>query len=145
MWRVSDSVSYRSQVFPVLNDAPDETTCAAFYLRNLAQNTTMLAFLGWVSILHFGTNQRESQYVALVFRTVHPPLADLYPFFAFDDKRDPYNYQLTMLGSLAIWGSELLSSFIARWLCLFYFSVDITNLGLDEMRDHPELVTSVVW
>lgn len=40
--------------------------------------------------------------------------SDLYPFFAFDDKRDPYNYQLTMLGSLAIWGSELFSSYIAR-------------------------------
>ena len=31
----------------------------AFYLRNLAQNATMLAFLGWVSILHFGPNQRR--------------------------------------------------------------------------------------
>ncbi|CEH17005.1 Major facilitator superfamily associated domain [Ceraceosorus bombacis] len=104
-----------------------ESVGLAFYLRNLAQNTTMLAFLGWVSILHFGSNQH------------------LYPFFAFDDKRDPYNYQLTMLGSLAIWASELVSSFLARWLCLYCFSVDITNLGLDEMRQHPELVTSVVW
>ncbi len=68
----------------------------AFYLRNLAQNATMLAFLGWVSILHFGPNQQ------------------LYPFFAFDDKRDPYNYQLTMMGASAIWASELLSSFFAR-------------------------------
>ena len=39
---------------------------------------------------------------------------DMYPFFAFADKRDPYNYQLTMLGSLAIWASELMSSFVAR-------------------------------
>ena len=42
------------------------------------------------------------------------PAADMYPFFAFADKRDPYNYQLTMLGSLAIWASELVSSFFAR-------------------------------
>jgi len=36
-----------------------ESVGLAFYLRNLAQNTSMLAFLGWVSILHFGPNQRE--------------------------------------------------------------------------------------
>lgn len=73
-----------------------ESVGTSFYLRNLAQNTSMLAFLGWLSILHFGPNQ------------------NMYPFFAFADKRDPYNYQLTMLGSLAIWASELASSFVAR-------------------------------
>ena len=40
----------------------------AFYLRNLAQNATMLAFLGWVSILHFGPNQRESLLLVRVER-----------------------------------------------------------------------------
>ncbi|PWZ02210.1 hypothetical protein BCV70DRAFT_198486 [Testicularia cyperi] len=99
----------------------------AFYLRNLAQNTTMLAFLGWVSILHFGSNQ------------------PLYPFFAYDNKHDPYNYQLTMLGSLAIWGSELLSSFVARQICYFAYRVDVTNLGLDEMREFPELLPTISW
>ncbi|UZJ54569.1 hypothetical protein CBS101457_003889 [Exobasidium rhododendri] len=104
-----------------------ESMGLAFYLRNLAQNTTMIAFLGWVSILHFGPNQH------------------MYPFFAFADKRDPYNYQLTMLGSSAIWASELLSSFVARQICLYSLDVDVTNLGLDEMRSYPELVTSVMW
>ncbi|KAK0519386.1 hypothetical protein OC835_007541 [Tilletia horrida] len=35
-----------------------ESVGLGFYLRNLAQNTTMIAFLGWVSILHFGNNPR---------------------------------------------------------------------------------------
>lgn len=65
-----------------------------FYLRNTAQHTTMLAFLGWLSILHFGINQ------------------PLYPLFSFDDK-DPYNYRLTMFGSLAIWASEIASNLLA--------------------------------
>ncbi|CBQ73051.1 conserved hypothetical protein [Sporisorium reilianum SRZ2] len=104
-----------------------ESVGLAFYLRNLAQNTTMLAFLGWVSILHFGSNQ------------------PLYPFFAYDNKHDPYNYQLTMLGSVAIWGSELLSSFVARQICYLAFRVDVTNLGLDEMREFPELLTTIGW
>ncbi|GAC93539.1 hypothetical protein PHSY_001104 [Pseudozyma hubeiensis SY62] len=104
-----------------------ESIGLAFYLRNLAQNTTMLAFLGWVSILHFGSNQ------------------SLYPFFAYDNKHDPYNYQLTMLGSLAIWASELASSFVARQICYWAFKVDVTNLGLDEMREFPELLTTIGW
>ncbi|KAN0061826.1 hypothetical protein ACQY0O_005819 [Thecaphora frezii] len=104
-----------------------ESVGLAFYLRNLAQNTTMLAFLGWVSILHFGSNQQ------------------LYPFFAYDNKHDPYNYQLTMLGSLAIWGSELASSYVARVICYFAFEVDVTNLGLDEMREFPEVLTTIGW
>jgi len=104
-----------------------ESVGLAFYLRNLAQNTTMLAFLGWVSILHFGNNQQ------------------LYPFFAFADKHDPYNYQLTIIGSLAIWASELLSSFVARELCKWAFQVDVTALGLDEMRSYPEIVPTCVW
>lgn len=88
----------------------------------------------------------------------------MYPFFAFADNSDPYNYHLTMLGSLAIWASELVSSFVARQvnftssrlqclllnnflsqICLYALQVDVTNLGLDEFRSYPELVTSIVW
>ncbi len=78
----------------------------------------------------------------------HPPLREQstpLPFFAYDNKHDPYNYQLTMLGSLAIWGSELLSSFVARQICYFAFRVDVTNLGLDEMREFPELLPTIGW
>lgn len=101
-----------------------ETVGLSFYLRNLAQNTTMAAFLGWVSILHFGPNQA------------------LYPFFAFDDQ---YEYSKTMLGSSAIWASELASAFLARLLCKQVFAVDVTNLGLGDMRAYPELVPTCLW
>jgi hypothetical protein len=30
-------------------------------------------------------------------------------------------------------------------ICLYAMQVDVTNLGLDEFRNYPELVTSVVW
>lgn len=30
-------------------------------------------------------------------------------------------------------------------ICLYSLDVDVTNLGLDEMRSYPELVTSVMW
>lgn len=78
---------------PLSHEKHVEKISLYFYLRNIAQHTTMLAFLGWLSLLHFGFNQ------------------PLYPFFAFDDN-DPYNYRLTMMGSLAIWASEIFSNFL---------------------------------
>lgn len=77
---------------PISHDMHVKKISLYFYLRTIAQHTTMLAFLGWLSLLHFGINQ------------------PLYPFFAFDDD-DSYNYRLTMFGSLAIWASEMASNF----------------------------------
>ncbi|PWN53459.1 hypothetical protein IE53DRAFT_324750 [Violaceomyces palustris] len=133
IWHPFSMSSFCHRVSQYFNPKPKsweeyvESLGLSFYLRNLAQNVTMLAFLGWVSILHFGSNQQ------------------LYPFFAYDNKHDPYNYRLTILGSLAIWGSELMSSFVARMICKYAFSVDITNLGLDEMRSNPEILSTNVW
>lgn len=114
-----------------------ESIGLAFYLRNLAQNTTMLAFLGWTSLLHFGSNK------------------NLYPFFSFNnnnlinsppsDSSDPYRYRLTLLGSLAIWTSELVTSWLARFICQWTMDVDTTNLGLDELREYPDLMATVIW
>lgn len=97
-----------------------------FYLRNTAQHTTMLAFIGWLSILHFGINQ------------------PLYPFFAFDDN-DPYNYRLTMLGSLTIWASEFVSIWVTTGICWLLYGVNMAQVGLAEMRLYPELVPTCVW
>ncbi|WFD42086.1 hypothetical protein MPSI1_000724 [Malassezia psittaci] len=97
-----------------------------FYLRNAAQHTTMLAFIGWLSILHFGINQ------------------PLYPFFAFDDD-DPYNYKLTILGSLAIWASEFISIWITIGICWALYGINLAQNGLAEMRLYPELVPTCVW
>jgi hypothetical protein len=36
-------------------------------------------------------------------------------------------------------GSELLSSFIARQVMTFAFDIDISQIGMDEMREYPEL------
>jgi len=81
----------------------------------------MLAFLGWVSVLHFGPNKSASRWLASPFLLeTDRSLADMYPFFAFADNSDPYNYHLTMLGSLAIWASELVSSFVARQVSLLW-------------------------
>lgn len=79
-----------------------------------------------MSILHFGPNSQ------------------LYPFFSFESDVDPYNYRLTVIASLTIWFSELISSFLARTVIWFCFKLDVTNVGLDEFREHPELVVACV-
>ena len=69
-----------------------------------------------------------------------------------------------MMGATAIWASELLSSYVARevsiltpllrisplmrflpQICKYSFGVDVTNLGLDEMRQYPEIVPTCLW
>ena len=37
-------------------------------------------------------------------------------------------------------GSELVSSFVARQIMRLAFKVDVSQVGLDEMREYPELV-----
>ncbi|KAL8293646.1 hypothetical protein RQP46_000347 [Phenoliferia psychrophenolica] len=81
------------------------------YLRNLSENVTMAAFLGWLTILHYGPNK------------------PLYPFFSFDSDTDPYNYRLTAIASLIIWATELVSSFLARGVIWYCYRLDVTNVS----------------
>ncbi|GAA5826556.1 hypothetical protein JCM11251_002426 [Rhodosporidiobolus azoricus] len=97
------------------------------YLRNLSEVVTMISFLGWLSILHWGPNQQ------------------IYPFFAFDSPDDPYTYRLTATASLVIFVAELFSSWVARGVCWLCYGVDVTNLGLDMFREHPELVIASIF
>ncbi|ORY35693.1 hypothetical protein BCR39DRAFT_511533 [Naematelia encephala] len=105
-----------------------ENIATTFYCRGLAQNVTMVGFLGWLSILHFGPNSH------------------IYPFFRFEPTPDdPYTFSLTFLASCAIWGSELVSSFIARQVMSLAFQVNVSQIGMDEMREYPELVPACGW
>ncbi|GAA5913265.1 hypothetical protein JCM5296_007337 [Sporobolomyces johnsonii] len=97
------------------------------YLRNASENVTMVAFLGWLSILHWGPNQQ------------------IYPFFAFENRYDPYTYRLTLTASLVIWATELVSSYLARLVCWIAYDIDVTNIGLNTFREHPELVVTCIW
>ncbi|KAL1405827.1 hypothetical protein Q8F55_007505 [Vanrija albida] len=105
-----------------------ENVAVSFYCRSLAQNVTMVGFLGWLSILHFGPNSQ------------------IYPFFKFSQTaEDPYTFAMTFFASCAVWASELVSSFVARQVMLRTFKVDVSQIGLDEMREYPELVPACGW
>ncbi|BEJ10737.1 hypothetical protein CspHIS471_0101590 [Cutaneotrichosporon sp. HIS471] len=105
-----------------------EAVAVSFYTRGLAQNITMVGFLGWLSILHFGPNSQ------------------IYPFFKFaQTEDDPYTFGLTLIASCAVWSLELISSFVARQIMSRGFNIDVSGIGLDEMREYPELVPACGW
>ncbi|KIR54704.1 hypothetical protein I315_02585 [Cryptococcus gattii Ru294] len=47
---------------------------------------------------------------------------------------------MTFIASCVIWSSELISSFIARQIMSYAFRVNVSQIGINEMKDYPELV-----
>lgn len=99
----------------------------SFYLRNLAENTTMLGFLCWVNILHFGPNRAA------------------YPYFHMDDRDgSPYNHNRTVIAALVIWTSELTSAYITRFTFKKAFKHSITQQAIREFERYPEMIIGFV-
>jgi hypothetical protein len=55
-----------------------------------------------------------------------------------DGDEDEIEVEVGMLIRI-VQGSELVSSFVARRVMHYAFEVDVTQVGLDEMREYPEL------
>lgn len=104
--------------YPQPYDDHVDNIATTFFCRGLAQNVTMVGFLGasrmhgcysrlrsgWLTILHFGPNSREL--------TTRPRLRkltpDIYPFFRFSPSpEDPYTFPLTFTASSLIWVSHV--------------------------------------
>ncbi|KAJ2787120.1 hypothetical protein GGI15_000996 [Coemansia interrupta] len=99
-----------------------------FFLRNIAENATMLGFLCWVTVLHFGPNQ------------VH------YPHFQFKPRDDEFNYKysLTVRASAYVWASELVASRIVRLLFRWIYSHNISKEAVHDFRRYPHVVPAMV-
>ncbi|KAK3336690.1 hypothetical protein B0T19DRAFT_47007 [Cercophora scortea] len=103
------------------------------FIRFVAENASMLAFLGAVVVLHFGPNK------------------DVYPYFAFDDNNDDeptngfFDFGLTFYASSITWACELAASFIVAGLIRFIYGVSVVTEGKLDFAVWPELLpTSVV-
>ncbi|KAF9190119.1 hypothetical protein BGZ51_008908 [Haplosporangium sp. Z 767] len=96
------------------------------FLRNLAENVTMLAFLCWVNILYYGPN------------------AKIYPYFQFEDDIRDYKHDVTVYASLGIWASELVSNFINRTICKHFLGHHVTKEALKDIKEYPELIVAYV-
>ncbi|KAJ1642620.1 hypothetical protein LPJ64_005551 [Coemansia asiatica] len=99
-----------------------------FFLRNLAENATMLGFLCWVTVLHFGPNRLH------------------YPHFQFKPLDDEFNYKysLTVRASIYVWVSELVASRIVRFLFRSIYKHDISAEAVHDFRRYPHAVPAMV-
>ncbi|KAJ2707381.1 hypothetical protein FB645_000734 [Coemansia sp. IMI 203386] len=99
-----------------------------FFLRNVAENATMLGFLCWVTVLHFGPNR------------IH------YPHFQFKPRDDEFNYKysLTVRASAYVWASELVASRIVRFLFRRIYHHDVSAEAVHDFRRYPHAVPAMV-
>jgi hypothetical protein len=112
------------------------------YIRSLAENVSMLAFLGSILVLHYGANK------------------DVYPYFAFDKFRMPegpasvdepwegrgedYDFGRTFYASLVTWACEIVAGWVVRRIMWFGWKVDVTGEGKHDMGMWPELLPTGV-
>lgn len=102
----------------------------SFYIKTLAQNITMISFLGWICILHFGPNK------------------SLYPYFTFSSKEpstdEVYSFKLTFFATLIVWASELISSYITRLIMKLFFKFEVTNEVLKDIMEFPDILPAAL-
>lgn len=98
------------------------------FIRFMAENASMLTFLGSVAVLHFGANK------------------EVYPYFAFDgsDETGDYDFYLTFWASSITWGCELAASFIVDGLIRWIYKVSVVTEGKLDFIVWPELMPTCV-
>ncbi|KAI5781766.1 hypothetical protein DFH27DRAFT_529116 [Peziza echinospora] len=108
----------------------------SFFLRGLAENISMLAWLGWVLVLHYGGNK------------------SVYPYFAFEsgtggwwpggggegeDKKE-YTFELTFFASLATWACEAAAGRVVKEALKRGWGFDVEREARRDLVRYPELV-----
>ncbi|KAJ4296993.1 hypothetical protein N0V88_003909 [Collariella sp. IMI 366227] len=98
------------------------------FIRFMAENASMLTFLGSVAVLHFGANK------------------EVYPYFAFDGSGETgdYDFYLTFWASSITWGCELAASFIVDGLIRWIYKVSVVTEGKLDFIVWPELMPTCV-
>ncbi|KXJ91422.1 hypothetical protein Micbo1qcDRAFT_233924 [Microdochium bolleyi] len=98
------------------------------FIRFLAENVSMITFLGSILVLHYGPNK------------------DVYPYFAFDSPGTDkyYDFDLTITASAITWACELVAGIVLRALIRFFFDVDATAEGKLDLAVWPELLPTAV-
>lgn len=96
------------------------------FIRFLAENVSMVTFLGSILVLHFGANK------------------DVYPYFAFDGVNEPYDFNLTFYASMVTWACELVASLAVRGLIRLFYGVDVGLEGKLDLAVWPELMPTCV-
>jgi hypothetical protein len=112
------------------------------FIRGLSENVSMLAFLGSILVLHYGSNR------------------DVYPYFAFDGPLwtrpgdeskglpigggEGYTFSLTFYASIVTWACEIVAGWIVRRLLWFGWKMDVTGEAKADFGMWPELLPTGV-
>ncbi|KAJ2980724.1 hypothetical protein NUW58_g6872 [Xylaria curta] len=95
-------------------------------LTPLTMTETYHRALTIIVVLHFGPN------------------TDVYPYFAFDDPDEPYNFRLTLGASAITWVCELVAGIVLRGLIRWIFGVNANIEGRMDLAVWPELLPTSV-
>jgi hypothetical protein len=111
------------------------------FIRGIAENVSMLTFIGSILVLHYGNNK------------------DIYPYFAFEradllPSPDPngspigggerYNFSLTLWASMVTWACEIAAGWVTRRILWYGWNVDVTGEGKADIGMLPELLPTGV-
>ncbi|WBW74827.1 transmembrane transporter [Schizosaccharomyces osmophilus] len=97
-----------------------------FYVKCVASNLSMLSFLGWSVILHFGPN------------------AAIYPYFTFA-KDSPYSFKLTFYASSAVWASELIAAYFTRLIMSKYYDFEVSLEAIRDFVEYPDMIPAFIF
>ncbi|RHZ44240.1 hypothetical protein Glove_750g35 [Diversispora epigaea] len=98
----------------------------SFFIRNLAENATMLGFICWICIIHYGPNY------------------DVYPYFKFNEEGNEFNFDYTLRASCYIWAFELASTIITRLIYTNVFQHNISKEAVKDFEAYPEMVVALI-
>lgn len=103
----------------------------SIFIRGVAENVSMLAFLGQILVLHFGHNR------------------DVYPYFAFDGndsaiQQGGYDFRLTFWASSVTWACEIAAGWVVRRIVGWVYKFNVTGEGVGDLGAWPELLPTGV-
>ncbi|OAF58437.1 hypothetical protein VC83_06347 [Pseudogymnoascus destructans] len=126
------SSTYHSLLGLLRLNTQSYTTYARFcrrtlFIRSLAENASMAAFLGQILVLHYGANR------------------DAYPYFAFDgaeggDEEGLYDFDRTLWLAAVTWGCEIVAAWVVRRVVKGLFGKEVAGEGWRDLRRWPELL-----
>ncbi|PWW80884.1 hypothetical protein C7212DRAFT_289939 [Tuber magnatum] len=94
----------------------------SFFVRGLAENVTMVAWLGWVLALHYGWNR------------------EVYPYFTFDE----FNFKLTFYASVVTWACEVVAGWCVRGIVRRGFGFEVVGEGVKDLVEFDGLLPAVL-
>ncbi|KAF3918154.1 hypothetical protein ABW20_dc0101350 [Dactylellina cionopaga] len=100
-----------------------------FFLRGLSENVSMLAFLGWIVVLHYGSNR------------------EVYPYLSFTSSEvldNGYSFEFTFVASLITWGLEIVSGWCVRRIFWFGWEFGVTGEGKRDFMDFEGLLVASI-